>query len=765
MKATLGTTFFLLSLLVEGEMRFTLNGVGREGRVPYFQHGHGQRVMQLQQNKVDFTAVSDSCRYDDEGFSDPKLYCNVTTRFSGANGTYVDVDVALECDSSQSTVSFRQAENCLCSAVMTDQVGQVKNCTCSVCSVGFGDNPIYFECEEDALVDECSVLDCDYRCNGPCKDSCETSGDSCLLCVNTTEEIPPSGTPNTNENVLEEVVFYENNSGCSKNLDRMTCTNTTTVTAKDGSRSNIEVSVECDALPLGMWDYRESTNCICSVNVTDQLGQSGQNCECAVCPTGFGATPISLICHGSSVVGGCSRVDCNAKCEGTCDHECESAGEDCPMCIPPVVLDRNTTVDECRTTSTQLICNRETRVTSPDNTTFSDMDIEVQCALTAPGDYNFQNSTNCTCSVNVTDHTGNPRNCECSICPDNFGSNPISIQCQNDHVVGECSSLDCNSECNGSCNNGCEDAGPECRLCTVQNPNAQNPNVTIPVKPGTDFLVTPTPSVQPVATTAPLSTQEEQTYSYTGFTVRLEGGKQINSVTKVTFARTTEAFYRSVFQTQSAPQRRQLQDLSFSSFDTTVRATEENLDAMGNTITYDQSITFHTEAGFLAEDQARDLLLKQLTDGVTKQQYMDMLHEAHPDFLSIIEVNPKNPRSGGDDSGGLDLLIIILLAVGVLVCCCCCVASLILRKRRNNVEEESDADKEKPGTDYPEAPLGEEQERHDPSDHTDFSNENERKTEDRIVPFGAGDGNGSKESYDNNSWNVRDESENSYGFD
>ena len=159
---------------------------------------------------------------------------------------------------------------------------------------------------------------------------------------------------------------------------------------------------------------------------------------------------------------------------------------------------------------------------------------------------------------------------------------------------------------------------------------------------------------------------------------------------------------------------------------------DEQFDANGNTIIYDQWIEFSTTSGTLEKTQAGDLLLFQLTDVAKKNEYLEMLKEGHPDFQSVTEVNPVESRStDSGDSDGLDLLWIILIAVGgAILCCCCCAlffAWLNTRDRQQQDEDYSHGDEADP--DAPEGPVYDHSEK---SGEEIFSNESEHKT----VPYG-----------------------------
>ena len=133
--------------------------------------GRQRRSLQLLQegDTVGTAIVISSCAYEDS-FTDPRLGCNITTRFaspsSSGGATQVVVDVALDCASPSSTFTFRQvADGCVCSAAVTSD--PTIACSCAVCPQGFGENGIFVDCKDDILIDTCSSVDCDYTCNGP----------------------------------------------------------------------------------------------------------------------------------------------------------------------------------------------------------------------------------------------------------------------------------------------------------------------------------------------------------------------------------------------------------------------------------------------------------------------------------------------------------------------------------------------------------------------------------------------------------------------
>ena len=188
----------------------------------------------------------------------------------------------------------------------------------------------------------------------------------------------------------------------------------------------------------------------------------------------------------------------------------------------------------------------------------------------------------------------------------------------------------------------------------------------------------------------------------------------------------------------AASSRRRLQNVAFVTFDTEVRAKDEDFDATGNTIIYDQFIKFSTIGDALTEDQGGDLLLFYLTDTQKKNQYLEMLKTAHPDFESVTEINPATSRStgstgGGDDDDGFEfstMWIIIIAVGGAILCCCFCALLIALCNARNKDEQEMDYDNEN-DVDHgaPEGPVYDHSEK---SGEEIFSNETQHKD----MPYG-----------------------------
>ena len=108
-----------------------------------------------------------------DSFTNPLLLVNVTTRFSGDES--VDVQFQLACNSTSSTIPFRQlADTCTCRAQKIGNGGDDANpqmCSCAVCAENMGANNISVDCSRSGangfggvVVDTCSAVDCNYGC-------------------------------------------------------------------------------------------------------------------------------------------------------------------------------------------------------------------------------------------------------------------------------------------------------------------------------------------------------------------------------------------------------------------------------------------------------------------------------------------------------------------------------------------------------------------------------------------------------------------------
>lgn len=215
------------------------------------------------------------------------------------------------------------------------------------------------------------------------------------------------------------------------------------------------------------------------------------------------------------------------------------------------------------------------------------------------------------------------------------------------------------------------------------------PNVTTnaPTSAPTMMPNTTTAAPTSVPTVAPTNTPTAspvaaiQTFGFVGVTIRLEGAKQLSEESRAAFEDQMEEFYRKVYNNPAPSRRRQLQNLGVSNFDTSIAATGEDFDTLGNTITYDQIFSFTSDLE-VNEGVARDLLVAPLSNDEGKRDYLDLLTEGNADFASATGVDApvipnafpdrKDDDSDGAELFGLDILVVVLILVGLLCCFGCC---------------------------------------------------------------------------------------------
>eukprot|EP00977_Amphora_coffeiformis_P000917 scaffold190_cov171-Amphora_coffeaeformis.AAC.42 len=156
-----------------------------------------------------------------------------------------------------------------------------------------------------------------------------------------------------------------------------------------------------------------------------------------------------------------------------------------------------------------LTCNTETRVTAPDGE-YSDMAISVDCANKDTTDFR-SNHSKCTCSVVLLDDQGRIKSgCSCDICPFGYGRSPVIVDCQEDFIVAQCTSIDCDHGCNGACESDCTLSGSE---CTLPCQDSQFTSTTAPTSLFLDtnetFIQTVPPSIMSNETLSPTTVDNE----------------------------------------------------------------------------------------------------------------------------------------------------------------------------------------------------------------------------------------------------------------
>ena len=178
--------------------------------------------------------------------------------------------------------------------------------------------------------------------------------------------------------------------------------------------------------------------------------------------------------------------------------------------------------------------------------------------------------------------------------------------------------------------------------------------------------------------------------------MRLNGAKELTPEARLAFEKATEEFYRSIYQNPNQ-RHRHLQDSGFTRFDTDVTATDQDLDALGNTITYDQSISFVSEGDRFDEGTSKELIMEPLSNEKQSQMYLSMLKEENAEFDTVTGVESDStliqPKQSDDSSKNLVLIIVPI--VGGLLCCCCAGGMFQELGTRNKSGEDDEFDPDK----------------------------------------------------------------------
>jgi len=188
-------------------------------------------------------------------------------------------------------------------------------------------------------------------------------------------------------------------------------------------------------------------------------------------------------------------------------------------------------------------------------------------------------------------------------------------------------------------------------LVTVPNP-APTPEETVEDK-SSSSVPSPAPNTSPV-TASPME-PVETSYVFPDIEMTLRGMPELTPESKAAFEAATAAYYDDIYQPKIS--RRLEDELVVSSFETVVTVTGESPDENGNTITYDQTITF-ASADAADEEAARDLIVAPLSTEQDKAQYLTFLIAEDEDFSNVTAVEslevPAITTVPSGDGGGDD---------------------------------------------------------------------------------------------------------------
>ena len=210
---------------------------------------------------------------------------------------------------------------------------------------------------------------------------------------------------------------------------------------------------------------------------------------------------------------------------------------------------------------------------------------------------------------------------------------------------------------------------------------------------------TPQPTSSPISPTespssppTPGEANDAQVFDFSDIEMFLAGAPQLSFAAVEALGASIVAFYSKTY-ADSTTQRR-LQSMGVTNFQTTVRVTGDAPTTEGNTVTYDQTISFVPSNGeTVSGSEARDILLSPFQDNANKKEFQDILKSSDPSFAGVTAVDaPKVPLPDNagtdpekdDDNDGNMTLIIILVVVGVILCCCSAGSYVYLKRRRGS---------------------------------------------------------------------------------
>ena len=150
---------------------------------------------------------------------------------------------------------------------------------------------------------------------------------------------------------------------------------------------------------------------------------------------------------------------------------------------------------------------------------------------------------------------------------------------------------------------------------------------------------TDTPTSTPTA--LPVTTDTEESYEITGITMRLQDGQEMSPTSVVAFEAAVKSFYLTTYASSSEPNQRRLQTVvTVTSFDTTVKVTDQSVDETGSTVSYDQNVTFFPAQGVtLSSDDVQDLIEVPLVSGQGRKDFLQVLQNSVSSFENVTQVD------------------------------------------------------------------------------------------------------------------------------
>lgn len=173
------------------------------------------------------------------------------------------------------------------------------------------------------------------------------------------------------------------------------------------------------------------------------------------------------------------------------------------------------------------------------------------------------------------------------------------------------------------------------------------------------------PSIAPVPaleepSAEPTSVAEEvsvQSVSFSGVEMKLTGAGELSPDAIAEFEQSLEEYYRDHFEETASSTSRRIAEV-VQNFNTSVTVTGQTVDTDGNTVVYDQEITFSYESDdeASAEAEAQALLELPLATVSQREEYLELLREGKDQELQEVTsvAAPEVPQSSetDDDTSG-----------------------------------------------------------------------------------------------------------------
>lgn len=192
------------------------------------------------------------------------------------------------------------------------------------------------------------------------------------------------------------------------------------------------------------------------------------------------------------------------------------------------------------------------------------------------------------------------------------------------------------------------------------------------------------PSLQPSERPSSDEQSREVSLDFPGVSIKFEGVTMLSADSLAIFEEATEAFYKTYYDRSVQSSRRRLNAIDIRNFNTNIKVTKQSLVPLdGNTITYDQAISFITNKQDIDNDVASAILVDPFRDPGSVERYIQQLRKESEAFKAAINILPprvlviesENQRlspiqkdTSGRSAGAKWGLSIVLLFV--FFCCC-----------------------------------------------------------------------------------------------